>query len=262
MPNFNLRWKSAILLTGCTAAFLILTSTDNGGTGVNNAAANGTNCGPCHGNTASPNTTISFSGVPANGYTPGTSYPVTMTINNVAMPKCGFSLFVTGGTLSGNPLGTTLTPVSFNQIRHNTPQSINSGVYICNFNWTAPTTGSTVTVKVVANAVNGNGNDDVGDQWNTAQFILTQAPNALSDIHLSSSSVFPNPVTNILTINTSGDEEVTQFAISNLAGQRYNLPFSKQQKTISISVEQLPVGYYQLAYKQNGIGYRTSFLKK
>ena len=262
MPNFNLRWKSAIMLTTCTAAFLMLTSSDNGGTGVNNAAANGTNCGPCHGNTASPNTTISFSGVPANGYTPGTSYPVTMTINNATMPKCGFSLFVTGGTLSGNPSGTTLTPVSLNQIRHNTPLSMNSGVYTCNFNWIAPTTGGTVTVKVVANAVNGNGNDDVGDQWNTAQFTLTQAPNAVSDIHLSSSSVFPNPVTNILTINTSGDEEITQFAISNLAGQRYNLPFSKQQKTISISVEQLPVGYYQLSYMQQGIGYRSSFLKK
>jgi hypothetical protein len=262
MPNFNLRGKSAILLTACTAAFLILTSSDNGGTGVNNAAANGTNCGPCHGNTASPNTTISFSGVPANGYTPGTSYPVTMIINNATMPKCGFSLFVTGGTLSSNPSGTTLTPVSLNQIRHNIPLSMNSGVYTCNFNWIAPTTGGTVTVKVVANAVNGNGNDDVGDQWNTAQFTLTQAPNAVSDIHLSSSSVFPNPVTNILTINTSSDEEVTQFAISNLAGQRYNLPFTKQPKTISISVEQLPVGYYQLSYMQNGIVYRSSFLKK
>lgn len=262
MPNFNLRWKPTILLTGCTAAFLFLTSSDNGGTGVNNAAANGTNCGPCHGNTASPNTTISFSGVPANGYTPGATYPVTMTINNATMPKCGFDLFVTGGTLSGNPTGTTLTPLALNQIRHNTPLTMNSGEYACNFNWTAPAAGGSVTVKVVANAVNGNGIDDINDMWNTAQFTLTQAPNSVSDIHLSSSSIFPNPVTNILTINTCSDEEVTRFSISNLAGQVYNLPFSKQQKTISISVEQLPMGYYQLSYIQNGIGYHSSFLKK
>lgn len=254
---------SALLLTGCTAAFLILTSSDNGGTGVNNAASSANpSCGSCHGNTANPNTSISFTGVPAGGYTPGTTYPVTMTINNASMPKCGFDLYVTGGTLGGNPTGTTLTPGSLNQIRHNTPLTMSSGSYACSFNWTAPAAGGTVTVKVVANAVNGNGTDDSGDQWNTAQFTLTQAPNSVADMQTESVAVYPNPTSNTLTLDTKHQAAISRVSIRNLAGQQFNMPVNENQGKITLSVDGLAAGYYQIGYYQNGATHHTAFIKK
>lgn len=260
MKKFYSIRMSALLLMGCTAAFLVLTSSDNGGSGVNNAAANGAGCGSCHGSTASPTTTVTFTGVPAGGYTPGTTYPVTMTINNATMPKCGFDLYVTGGTLSGNPTGTTLS--GGNQIRHNTPLTMTSGVYTCNFNWVAPAAGGTVTVKVVANAVNGNGTDDSGDKWNTAQFTLTQAPNAVSDVTNEVASVYPNPATESLTIDTKNQAPIARVFITGLSGQKVAVPVANNQGKLTLSVEALAAGFYQISYVQNGSVRHISFVKK
>jgi hypothetical protein len=262
MNRFQSLRLSAYLLIGCTTAFLVLSSSDNGGTGVNNAAANGTTCNPCHGNTFNANTTIMFSGVPIGSYTPGTSYPVTLTINNPSMPKCGFSLYVTGGTLSGNPTGTTLTPVSFNQIRHNTPLPMTSGAYTCNFNWIAPAAGGTVTVKVVANAVNGNGTDDAGDQWNSAQFTLMQAPNTINQWQTEPISVYPNPASSTLMVDTKNPATISGVVVRTIAGHVLQVPIENHQGTLRIDINTLANGYYQIAYVQNGVFYQTAFIKK
>lgn len=262
MIQFQSLRLSALLLIGCTTAFIVLSSSDNGGTGVNNAAANGTGCGSCHGNSSNPNTTITFSGVPNNTYTPGTSYPVTMTINNPSMPKCGFSLYVTSGTLSGNPTGTSLTPVSFNQIRHNTPLSLTSGSYICNFNWLAPAAGGTVTVKVVANAVNGNGTDDAGDQWNSAQFTLSQAPNTTNNLQAEAVTVYPNPASSTLMVDTKNQATISGVVVRTIAGHVLQVPIENLQGILRIDINTLAKGYYQIAYVQNGVFHQTAFIKK
>ena len=258
---YSLRSSVAVLAT-CTFIFLTLTSSDNGGSGVNNAAQNGAGCGSCHGNTANMATTISLTGAPGTGYMPGTSYPMTLTISNPTMPKCGFDLYVTGGTLAGNPSGTTLTPVSFNQIRHNTPLALSGGAYVCNFNWTAPAAGGLVTFKVVANAVNGNGQDDNADQWNTAQFPIAQAPNNVNDIQSATCSVYPNPATSSLSLTTNSNAPISSLLVSNIAGQIIQLPYEIQLGKVEWQISSLSAGLYQISFVQNGKMHHASFVKK
>jgi hypothetical protein len=178
------------------------------------------------------------------------------------MPKCGFSLYVTGGTLSGNPTGTTLTPLSFNQIRHNTPLTMTSGVYTCNFNWIAPAAGGTVTVKVVANAVNDNGINDAGDQWNTATFTLPQAPNTINNWQAETVSVYPNPASSILMLDTKNGASISGVFVQTIAGQVLQVPVDNHQGTLRVDVNALANGYYQIAYYQNGHFRQTAFIKK
>ncbi|MBU3676700.1 MAG: T9SS type A sorting domain-containing protein [Chitinophagaceae bacterium] len=262
MKKFYSLKSSAMVLAGCTLLFLTLTSSDNGGSGVNNAAQNGAGCGSCHGSSANPSTTISLSGAPAGGYVPGSTYPMTLTIANPSMPKCGFDLYVTGGTMAGNPSGTTLTPVSFNQIRHNTPLTMSSGSYVCNFNWTAPAAGGAVTFKVVANAVNGNGQDDNGDQWNTAQFPITQAPNAVAHVELAGIKLFPNPATDLLTLELSTNAAIGQCNITNMSGQRFNVPTQVQGNMVKMNVATLLPGIYYVSMMHEGALQHISFIKR
>lgn len=262
MKKFYSLRSSAVVLATCTLIFLTLTSSDNGGSGVNNAAQNGAGCGSCHGNTANMATTISLAGAPGSGYVPGIIYPMTLTISNPTMPKCGFDLYVTAGTLAGNPSGTTLTPVSFNQIRHNTPLALSGGSYVCNFNWTAPVAGGSVTFKVVANAVNGNGQDDNGDQWNTAQFPIAQAPTALNEIQKATCSVYPNPATSSLTLESDSHASMSNLMVTNIAGQSIQLPSEIQLGKVVLNINHLPNGLYQISFVQNGKIQHTSFIKK
>jgi hypothetical protein len=262
MNIFKWHSFSFILLAVGAAAFILLTSTQNGGAGVNNAAGNNTNCSPCHGNTPNANTLIVFNGVPNNTYTPGLSYPVSLTINNPTMAKCGFSLFVSDGTLADNPVGTALTPLSLNQIRHTTPLLLVGGEYTCNFIWTAPTTGAAVTVKVVANAVNGNGKDDAGDQWNSAEFTLLQAPNAVDALPTETTTLYPNPASTSLIVDTKCPANIEHVVVNHISGQFVTMPVVMQQGRMIFSVNQLDAGYYQIAYYQQGKLHRIAFLKK
>ena len=242
-------------------AIISLSSSKTASTGVMGQASQNLGCGSCHGNTANANTVINVTGIPAAGYTPGTTYPVTMTITNAAMTGAGFDLFFTGGSITGNPVGTMLMLAGKEMHHIQRFPMTGAGVYTCNFNWTAPAAGGLVSLTVAANAVNSNDNNQ-GDQWNKVNFTYSPAPNAVSDVATEPLSVYPNPASSTLMVDTKNQAPVTGVVISNLSGQRFDLPMVNQQGKLNIEVASLASGFYHVSYYQQGMVHRTSFVKK
>ncbi len=197
------------LLTGLGIVFVTMKS-DIGG-----KYNGGTSCGSCHGskNTA---TTAALNGLPT-AYTPGTTYPLTFTVINSSLPKAGFNLLVSGGTLtagSGSKINTAKT-----QITHSSPMSAVSGVSTFSFSWTAPTTTGAITFSGVGNAVNDDGNESSADQWNTTtQTISGATATTVKDLNTISLKAYPNPAVNSLTIEGL-NAEAKDLMIVNVNGQ-------------------------------------------
>lgn len=242
-------------------AILSLSSSKTASQGVMGQASQNLGCGSCHGGSASTNTVVSISGIPAAGYTPGTTYPVTMTITNAAMTGAGFDLFFTGGTITGNPVGTMLMLAGKEMHHIQRFPMTGAGVYTCNFNWTAPAAGGLVSLTVAANAVNSNDNNQ-GDEWNKVNFTYSPAPNAVSDVSTETALVYPNPASESLTIDTKNQAPIARVIITGLSGQQIEVPVTNNQGKLNVSVQALAAGYYQISYFQNGTLRHTSFVKK
>jgi len=161
------------IVLGCFA-YLALTSYSSGITGQST-----TGCGSgCHGNSVSPNTVISVSGLPAGGYTNGAVYSLTLSITNTTITgpnlRDGFDMTSTGGSFTA-VAGTALNGA--NEIRHTTPKTVVSGTASWTFNWTAPVSGSaTVNFNVAGNATNGDGSQSSLDKYNLFSTSVIKAP--------------------------------------------------------------------------------------
>lgn len=242
------------------ATIISLTSSSNASQGVMGAAAANGSCGSCHGNSASAATVINVSGIPAAGYTPGSTYPVTLTITNAAKSGAGFDLFFTAGSITGNPAGTMLM-MAGKEMHHTQRFPMTSGVYTCNFNWTAPAAGGMVTLTVLGNAVNSNNNDS-GDEWNKTQFTYNAAPNSVDEHNSVSTKVFPNPTSSLLSLESNNVSPITHVQAIGLNGSLVNLPVQSNQGSVQLNVANLASGYYQLHYVQAGQSFHTAFMKK
>jgi hypothetical protein len=90
------------------------------------------------------------------------------------------------------------------------------------FTWTAPTTPGTYYVQAVANAVNGNGRNDAGDDWTFLQpvEIIVESATSVNEELAALSTIFPNPCasTEILNIGTE-ITGVSQVQLVNASGQ-------------------------------------------
>jgi hypothetical protein len=124
-------------------------------------------------------TVINITGLPAT-YTPGASYPLTLTVSNAsytaATNEAGFDLGVTGGLISMPSPGTMNMGT---ELHHTTPQVLVGSTATWTFTWTAPLTGTSTTFNVAGNVVNGTGTTS-GDASNlyttTINAAATSAP--------------------------------------------------------------------------------------
>jgi hypothetical protein len=136
--------------------------------GVSGKSIAGCGGGGCH--TYSINTTMSMTGIPANGYANGQTYNMFLTVSNNAKYKAGFNMSVSTGTLGA---GAGMSLVSPTELKHTAPLLMNNGNAIWSFTWTAPASGTApVTFYVAGNAVDTSGTSS-GDAFNTAQFNYT-----------------------------------------------------------------------------------------
>lgn len=119
----------------------------------------------CHGG-GSSNAAISsqLSGLPTGEYTPGETYELTLAIiggpDAAGTNAGGFNLRVTGGTITPSDAN---TQVEDGELTH-TPAG--NDVRSWTFSWTAPQVGS-VTFSGHVNAVDGDGNSNADDAWNS-----------------------------------------------------------------------------------------------
>lgn len=125
--------------------------------GYSGSPADGQTCTSCHGGTATTATNVLTTNVPTEGYTPGQSYTITVTIAGSSARK-GFEVSpqndngVMVGTIAS---GTGSTVVGTKYITHTSAKTSNPSTWT--FTWTAPAKG-TGTVNIYGAFVNGQTN--------------------------------------------------------------------------------------------------------
>lgn len=136
-------------------------------------------CAACHGdgtvNTAGGKVEITF---PGSGYTPGSTYNITITITDATARRWGFEIAArtasnteAGAFAPSDGLTQTLNGGGFNWETHTSTGTRpgTAGPVSFQMNWTAPASNAgAVTFYVAANAANNNGVRDPGDHIYTS----------------------------------------------------------------------------------------------
>lgn len=138
------------------------------------------NCTSCHGGSAITSGTawssIALTGLPTNGYIPGTTYTLTINGNSASTSKNGFQLtsLNSSNAMAGTIAAGTGTSIQTNSGKTYISQSgSNSGTW--SFNWTAPISGTgTVTFYTAFNGTNANSGTS-GDLVYLKTFTTNQA---------------------------------------------------------------------------------------
>ncbi len=172
--HLNLIVKTFFLLTLLSISFVSFTNSGGAPTGNTNAPGDG-NCTGCHSGalvtsgTNWNNFTIS-SNVPANGYTPGGLYTITITHTMTGINKWGFQALVLNssnaqaGSVSAGVGNQTFTAGTKTYVTHTSSGNTGSGTKTWSFSWVAPNPGmGTVTIYATVNAADGSGGTS-GDQ--------------------------------------------------------------------------------------------------
>ncbi len=173
-----------------TVIFLVSLSTQNSSTAHSAGAPNGytgapmdnsgSTCESCHtGSSVTLTTGVISSDVPASGFVAGTTYNFTVALTGTA----AYGFEVSAQTpISSSAVGTLIandptTQISGNYITHN-PKIVGTSAS-WRFQWTAPLTGTTVTIYGAFNYANNNLNTS-GDLIRTSSVTYTQCASVAS----------------------------------------------------------------------------------
>lgn len=253
-------FTSLSLIAVLGICYFTFSSSSNGSNGV--MGAHSTGCGSCHGNTANVSTVINFTGVPAAGFTAGTTYPVQLTVSNAGVNQkaAGFDLKVSAGTITNAPANTML--MGGTELHHTAPLDFVSGTATWNFSWTAPSSGNSVTVNVAANAVNKNGGDS-GDQWNIATFNLNKEATSVKDYENNTLNLYPNPVDQFTYVKFNQAVSNPQIVAINATGSSIILNSEAMgNNEYKLNTSTLSVGFYHLICVEGSVMYKANLLKK
>ena len=207
--------------------------------------------GGCHGS-ANPATGItvtieldSTGGKATTHYVGGKAYTIKMSGKNTTatkLPKFGFQIVaiqgaaanaspVDAGTFGSLPTGTKKTaPGSYTMatiIEQSSSTAATSSVgsgangttYVVSIPWTAPAKGTgAVSLWAILNAVNGNGNQDSGDAWNTTSTVINEWPAVTTGIAPEPVAMniraYPNPFTSAINLDFGTDLQPGKYMVS------------------------------------------------
>jgi Secretion system C-terminal sorting domain/Reeler domain len=215
-----------------------------------------------------------------DGYTPGETYNIKLTVNAVTgnPAKYGFQILCLNAAQNAN--GTEVsdwTAVSNNvaiRTASNTGRKYAEHMSASNSNvfsmtWVAPDQGSgDVTFYVVSNGVNGNnetgGDGATGGKFTLSEFVPVSSTNTL--LQQADMTLFPNPVAEQLSLKINTKESGNyDWAILDIQGRTLqNGQFDLVQGE---NVQQLPVadiaaGLYQVQLRKDGKALSQTMVKK
>jgi len=224
--------------------------------GKTGSPLDGQSCTACHLGTA-PSTGLDMisTDIPSDGYTPGTTYNITVTVSDASSSKFGFQLSPQNsttkglGTLISSGTGTTITAGKY--ISHAAGKTAGSNnAKSWSFEWQAPMAGTgDVTFYAAGNASNSSDNT-LGDKI----FIDSEAVNekggttGIASFEREKVSVYPNPTSSTLFFTTSvksavvfdlqGKEQlrssnVAEMQLSDLTEGRYILRLESEEGVAS-----------------------------
>lgn len=163
---------AALFVAGCVGYLLNSPDVHSYSNGSMTGRTSTTSAGcDCHTPSSSPSTTLSVSGGSLT-VDPGSTTSYTLTVANSARAAAGTDIGVKTSS-TGNTSAGTLAPavgsglqLTGTELTHTSPKTISAGQASFSFTWTAPTTPGVYYIQAAANAVNLNGSNDGGDQWN------------------------------------------------------------------------------------------------
>ena len=232
--------KQIFTLLVVAASFIIIKDGFTSPTGIANKtnAPGETNCTVgCHNsfalNSGGGSIVINCPTLVGWTYTPGVTYPISVTVSKTGVNKYGFNfealqstganagtLVITNATetktLSGNIAGNLRTTVTHKAVANST------GTHTFNFNWIAPATSvGNVTFYTAGNCANGNNNTS-GDYIYTASQVVTPSTAGIADYagEVQNLIVFPNPVADFVNVHFSNNKsQAVKIELFDLNGR-------------------------------------------
>lgn len=268
-------------------------------TGAETGLQNPKGCKTCHGSTASLSTQISLEldslGVATTHYSGGLTYTVKLlgvNNSNLSLPQFGFQVSCIKGNVAvvtpvnagtwtapfptythhSNPsAGNYVTSI----VEHSIPLPASTGggangsTYIRSFIWKAPVSGTgNVSFWAVMNLVNGNGNNDTGDKWNTNQMIVPEWPitTEVSSVNEKLEiDLYPNPSENFLHLNLKnfnpGTYTLLVYDLSGSLVENKSLNIGNDNFNSEIDVSSWHPGVYKVAFKKDKFMQVVSIVK-
>lgn len=222
----------------------------------------GGTCIACHNGTNTVRNGIITSNIPAEGYTPGTTYTITATVGSPNRTVFGFEISPQNpsGTLLGSIVLTNTTETKLigngKYITHKLDGTTgNGGTKTWTFNWIAPNAGTgDVTFYGAFNLANGNGSTN-GDSILTSSLLISERissgifASANSNIH-----IYPNPLSNtgFLQLKTNDQLENASLKITDAQGRIVKELQNIYGNTISIDKTMFSKGVYIFLLEMGG----------
>ena len=286
--------------------YLIMCSYGNGPathgydcTGAETGLQNPNGCTNCHGSVATAGTQIVLeldsAGISTTHYYPGMTYTIKLTATNntgFSLPEFGFQMAcIKGANAVVTPINAGSWVAPFPAGTHNKlpsagnyvaniveqmstlPASTGNGAqgttYSKSFSWKAPNAGTgTVSFWSVVNLVNGNGNNDSGDKWNTKQLVVAEWPISTDVSNIQTEmdfSAYPNPVHEYFNLQLKHAQSgAYTFMVYDLNGKliaNQNIEVGTENYTYGVNTAEWPQGYYKLVLKRNEFMKVLSFVK-
>lgn len=223
------------------------------GSSTGSPGDNGATCRSCHsGATATVRDNVITTDIPAGGYTPGTTYNITVTASESGRSKFGFEIvsetaaklrrgkFVAGAG--------TKTLSSGSRLTHTLSGTSGSNSKTWTFTWTAPIAGTgAITFYGAFNAANSNNNDSGDNIYTfTSGSIPESTGNSVSEYieGLNNGlSVFPNPAEDFINITSTATKPAKTAEIYSITGM---LIGKEEISNAKVDVSKLATGAYIL----------------
>lgn len=250
---------SAVILSSFNESVASSANPNNGTAGAP-ADNSGQTCTACHAGTATSTTGVISSDIPGSGFIGGTTYNFTVTMSGSAAygfemtPQTATSNVGLGAWIAG--VGTS---VSSKYIKQSAKKTGASATWT--FQWTAPTTATTVTFYGAFNYANNN-NTTSGDVIKTSSVTYianTTGINNNEQVH-QQISLFPNPTTEKINILAPGIFD--KGSIITLDGKIVRELSSAELIEKSINVSEMPTGVYFVSIIKNNQTLVSKFVKE
>ncbi len=261
------------------------TGAESAGTGtyINPTGCSNMGSGGCHASSATAGITVAVeldsAGTPTTYWKAGNTYTVKITGTNTtgnSLPRYGFQIAVLkgitlidtvsdGGTLSGAPTGTRISPpvATYSRLtcgEQSAPITVSGTSFTQTFTWTPPVAGTgSVSIWGVANFVNGNGNNDGGDLWNTAHVNITEIVSNASVEAIGndvSISALPNPATNNFNLQLNnalpGSYSLQIFNMNGSVITSQIIDVNSAIESASINTSNWSAGLYNVVIEKDG----------
>lgn len=213
---------------------------------ANDPASGGATCTNCHGGTATIATASQASitsNIPAAGYTPGTTYTITGTVNYTGRSTFGFE--VSPQNAAGTKLGTLVNTGSQTKlvgtnkyVTHTLAGNSGSNTKSWTFNWTAPAAGTgSVTFYGSFMAANGNGSSSGDIVYKTSYTVAEAVASGVNEIQANTNALTVINLKNALQISyTAQSAASANVELYNLNGTLVSSSLYEQQNAGNVEL--------------------------